>query len=83
MTYKKFCKTLFTTVDEIQEILGDFKYKQIGPSFSIKIPSSKVDYLKSEIKSIVSNNFKGNPSKFCKFNYHDSKLFVRFKRRIV
>ena len=85
MTYKKFCKTLAATINEIEFILGDsdFKYKQVGPSFSIKIPSAKVDKLKDDIKSIVSSNFDGKSSKFCKFNYHDSKLFVQFKRRVL
>lgn len=85
MSYKKFCKILVSTIDDIINALGDMdlNFSQVGPALVIDVKNDKVDDVKKQIKSIVATNFEAKSSKFCKFNYHDSKLFMQFKRRTV
>jgi hypothetical protein len=84
MKNKKFCENLEVAIYSIMELLGDenVKFKQNGSKLTIQLPEKKTNHIKGAIGEIVSASFGcKKASKFCKMNYHESKLFLQFKRR--
>jgi hypothetical protein len=84
MKTKKFYENLEVAMYSIMELLGDedVKFKQKGAKLTIKLPEKKINPIKGAIGEIVSASFGcKKASKFCKMNYHESKLFLQFKQR--
>lgn len=83
MKYCKFRENVEVAMYSIMEYLGDenVKFTQKGACITIKL-GKKNDHVKGAIDNIVTHSFGcKKASKYCKMNYHESKLFLQFKQR--
>jgi hypothetical protein len=84
MKEKKFYLKLGQAFEAIDGYLRsrESEYVTHGPSFAINVKDDDVDTLKNDIDGIIKDSFNCKVSKYRKYNYHQQKLYLQFKRRV-
>jgi hypothetical protein len=81
MKEKSFYSKLGQAFDRICDYLGsrEAEYVTAGPSFAIRVRNDEMESVKDGIDGIIKDTF-GKVSKHRKYNYHQQKLYLQFKR---